>query len=93
MTALGGVLPQVLAFRPGLVLYNSGVDALGNDRLGRLAMTHAGLIARDRAVFTTFKAAAIPLALGIGGGYAEPIEDTITAYANTWTAARDVFDF
>jgi acetoin utilization deacetylase AcuC-like enzyme len=93
MTALAGVLPQVLAFRPGLVLYNSGVDALGNDRLGRLAMTHAGLIARDRVVFETFKAAGVPVALGQGGGYAEPIEDTIAAYANTWRVAREVYGF
>lgn len=93
LAALDEVLPRVRAFRPGLVLYNSGVDALSCDRLGRLAMTHAGLIARDRAVFTTFKAAGIPLALGIGGGYGEPIEATIEAYANTWLVAREVYGF
>lgn len=93
MTALAGVLLRVLAFRPDLVLYNSGVDALGSDRLGRLAMTHDGVMRRDRLVFDTFKAAGIPLALGQGGGYAEPIEDTITAYANSWRMAREVYGF
>ncbi len=93
MTALAEVLKRVVAFRPDLVLYNSGVDALANDRLGRLAMTHEGLMARDRLVFETFKAGGVPLALGIGGGYAEPIEDTVRAYANTWAVAREVYGF
>lgn len=93
MTALAEILPAVLAFRPDLVLYNAGVDPLASDRLGRLSLTHDGLMARDRHVFGTLKSAGIPLALGIGGGYAVPIEDTITAYANTWRVARQVYGF
>ena len=93
IAALAEVLPAVVAFRPDLVLYNSGVDPLVSDRLGRLSLTHAGLMARDRHVFETMQAAGIPLALGIGGGYAEPIEETIAAYANTWRTARGVYGF
>ena len=37
------VLPEVAPFRPEIVFYQSGVDGLAGDRLGRLALTHAGL--------------------------------------------------
>ena len=50
LEALAAVLPRVVEFRPGMVFYQSGVDALAGDRLGRLALTHEGLRARDRMV-------------------------------------------
>ena len=62
-------LDAVLGFRPDLVLYQAGVDPLEHDRLGRLALTYEGLMARDRLVFETFAKAGIPLSLGIGGGF------------------------
>jgi acetoin utilization deacetylase AcuC-like enzyme len=34
------VLPDVIAFRPDIVFFQSGVDGLACDRLGRLALTH-----------------------------------------------------
>ena len=39
--------PPPSAFRPDLVFYNAGVDPHADDRLGRLALTDAGLRARD----------------------------------------------
>ncbi len=91
LAALEEGLAAVFAFAPDLVLYQAGVDALEVDRLGRLALTHDGLMRRDRMVLGACKARGIPVALGIGGGYAEPIEETVTAYANSWRVARDVF--
>lgn len=70
MEALMGVLPKVLdAFAPDLILYQAGVDAHGEDRLGRLSLTDHGLEQRDRAVMREARRRAIPLASTMGGGY------------------------
>lgn len=86
-------LEAVIAFRPGLVLYQAGVDPLAEDRLGRLALSYDGLMARDQLVFETFAKAGIPLSLGIGGGYCDPIALSVHAYANSFAAAKAVYRF
>ncbi len=88
--ALADILPRIDAFRPELLLYLSGVDPLQQDRLGRLALTHDGLAERDRMVFEYCRLRGLPVAIAIGGGYAEPITDSVDAYANTFRVARDV---
>ena len=48
---IGDRLPELLdAIRPQLVLYNAGVDAHRDDRLGRLDLSDEGLMQRDRLV-------------------------------------------
>ncbi|WEK02498.1 MAG: histone deacetylase [Candidatus Sphingomonas phytovorans] len=59
--------------RPDLILYQAGVDPFGGDRLGRLALTHEGLIARDRLVAGLARKRGIPLASTVGGGYGEDV--------------------
>lgn len=81
---LNQVLPEVMAFGPQVIFYQSGVDALAGDRLGRLALTLDGLKQRDRLVLETSRG--IPLVITLGGGYAEPIERTAEAHANTFRA-------
>ncbi len=89
LSRLSEVLPEIAAFRPEVLFYQSGVDGLGGDRLGRLQLTHQGLIERDRTVCTFAGKNGIPLAITLGGGYADPIERTAEAHANTFrTAAR-----
>ncbi len=90
LAALSQRLPAVWAFRPDLVLYQAGVDPLKEDRLGRMALTHEGLMARDRMVLEGASARGIPVSIAIGGGYATPIELSVEAYVNTWRAARAV---
>lgn len=87
LSALGPALDRAFAFRPDLVIYLSGADPLASDTLGRLNLTFEGLIARDRRVFEAAKARSIPVSIAIGGGYADPIGDTVTAYANTFRTA------
>lgn len=66
------VLPQALdSFGPDLILYQAGVDPHADDRLGRLALSDAGLDARDRAVMREARRRGIPLASTMGGGYGE----------------------
>jgi acetoin utilization deacetylase AcuC-like enzyme len=86
-------LDAVLGFRPDLVLYQSGVDPLVHDKLGRLALSYAGLAARDHLVFATFASRGIPVSFGIGGGYCDPIELSVTAYVSTIAAAKAIHAF
>lgn len=90
LAALGERLPAVFAFRPDLLLYQAGVDPLKEDRLGRMALTHRGLIERDRMVLGAAMARGVPASIAIGGGYADPIEASVEANANTWRVARDL---
>ena len=48
---------------------------------------------RDRVVLSLCQRRGWPVAIVIGGGYAEPIEASITAYANTFRVAREVYGF
>ena len=93
LDALVGVLPRLADFRPDLLLYLAGVDPLAEDRLGRLSLTHDGLAERDRLVLEFCRRRGIPVSIAIGGGYAEPIEASVAAYANTLRMARWVFGF
>ena len=85
--ALADVLPLLDAFRPDLLLYLSGVDPLRQDRLGRLHLSHDGLIERDRMVFEYCRLRGLPVSIAIGGGYADPISESVRAYANTFATA------
>ncbi|MFV0298183.1 MAG: histone deacetylase [Hyphomicrobiaceae bacterium] len=93
LRALADVLPVIEAHRPDLVLSLSGADPLAEDRLGRLSLTQAGLYERDRIVFEMCRRRGFPVTIAIGGGYGVPISTTVTGYANTFRAARDVFRF
>jgi acetoin utilization deacetylase AcuC-like enzyme len=55
--------------RPDAVLYDAGVDALGEDRLGKLSLTPGGLRERDRHVIGYVVGRGIPCACVVGGGY------------------------
>jgi acetoin utilization deacetylase AcuC-like enzyme len=91
LAALEPALEQIAAFRPELLLYLSGADPLQSDRLGRLDLTLAGLAARDARVFEFCRARALPVSIVIGGGYADPITDSVDAYANTFRMAAEAF--
>lgn len=91
--ALADALPAIWAFKPHLVLYQAGVDPLAEDKLGRMALTYEGLMARDRMVLSACKDRGIPVSMAIGGGYASPIELSVEAYANTYRVAKEVWGF
>ncbi len=91
LDALDAALAQVWDFEPEIAFYLSGVDALASDVLGRLALTHEGLKARDRRVMGAAHARGIPLVVTLGGGYSNPIEFTAEAHANTFRIAAEIF--
>ena len=84
LQALRAHLDVVLdASQPDLVVYIAGADVYAGDRLGRLALTPRGIAARDRFVFDTLKARGLPWAMVMGGGYAEPIDETVSIQLST----------
>lgn len=74
-------------FQPGLIFYLAGADPLQGDRLGRLALSHAGLMERDRRVFEWARQRQAPVAFCMAGGYGQRIEDTVQAQFNTFSVA------
>jgi acetoin utilization deacetylase AcuC-like enzyme len=64
---LPGLLEDV---RPDLVLFNAGVDPHRDDKLGRLGLSEAGLMARERLVLESCLRRGVPVAGVLGGGYA-----------------------
>lgn len=93
LRALADALPAVWDFRPDIVLYQAGVDPLEQDKLGRMALTHDGLAARDCMVLGDAKARGVPVSMAIGGGYANPIEASVSAYAGTYREAKALWGF
>jgi acetoin utilization deacetylase AcuC-like enzyme len=69
LAALDGALARAAGFHADLAFYNAGVDPHAGDRLGRLALSDAGLRARDARVLAWARARALPLACVLGGGY------------------------
>lgn len=65
-------LPDVMAqFAPDFVLYQAGVDPHRDDKLGRLALSDAGLEMRDRLVLRAARERGLPIASALGGGYGD----------------------
>jgi len=87
---LADVLPRVVEYAPDFVVYQSGVDGLETDTLGRLSLSAAGLHARDAMVFDALKKHGKPVLLTLGGGYSQPIERTAEAHASTYRTAHAV---
>jgi acetoin utilization deacetylase AcuC-like enzyme len=93
LRALEPAVSRLLAeFRPGLVFYLAGADPHEGDRLGRLRLTHRGLRRRDELVLRACRDAAVPVAIALGGGYSQDLDDTVEAHCNTIRAARALFD-
>jgi len=68
----GELMPMIDQHRPQLLLYQAGIDCHADDRLGRLALSDAGLLARDEMVANAARQHGIPLAVTLGGGYGAP---------------------
>ena len=85
---LPGLIEQVA---PDMIFYQSAVDVLATDKLGKLALTQAGCKARDQYVLQQAKNANIPVAIVMGGGYSADIEDVVEAHCNTFRLAQQLF--
>lgn len=73
--------------KPDLMIYLAGADPHEGDRLGRLALTDAGMQARDHQVFEWAWQRRVPLAMVMGGGYGRDIESTLRVQVATYRVA------
>lgn len=93
LNALDGALDQVFdGFAPDFVIYLAGADPYAGDRLGRLALSIEGLAERDRRVLARCRDRTIPVAIAMAGGYANPIDDTVTIHFNTVKIAAECYE-
>lgn len=87
MEALTRHLPDVMAdFAPDFVLYQAGVDPHVDDKLGRLALSDAGLEARDRFVVRSCRSRGLPVASALGGGYGDDARVVAARHARSMLA-------
>ena len=83
LVRLERALPLVFESSPELIVYVAGADPFRSDRLGGLAMTFAGLRARDRMVFSAVRDRHLPVVVVLAGGYAVDVEDTVAVHVAT----------
>lgn len=85
---LENLLEQV---QPDFIFYQSGVDILDTDKLGRLSVTREGCKQRDQLVLRSAKVHKVPIVISMGGGYSPDFRDIIEAHANTYRLAQEIY--
>lgn len=92
LAALRAQLPGIIdRFRPQMMFYLAGADPYAGDRLGRLALSKAGLAERDRMVLRLARDTGLPVAVTMAGGYADEVDDIVDIHFNTVRTAFEVF--
>jgi len=84
--AMGGIDDAITALthaRPDVAFYLAGADPFEGDRLGRLALTKAGLRARDELVVERVRDSGAAVVVVLAGGYAHDVADTVDINAAT----------
>lgn len=76
-------------FDPQLLFYLAGADPHEGDRLGRLKLSHDGMVARDRRVFEWAWQRQLPMAFAMAGGYGKVLSTTIECQVNTFAVALE----
>ena len=77
--------------QPDHIFFQSGVDVLATDKLGKLALSREGCKTRDRIVLNYCKKHRIPVTISLGGGYSEKIIDIVEAHCNTFRLAQELY--
>lgn len=86
--ALENSLEQILqVFSPDFIFYQSGVDVLETDKLGRLGLSQTGVSLRDECIFKTIKSLGVPVVCTMGGGYSRSIKDIVDTHVKTFKMA------
>jgi acetoin utilization deacetylase AcuC-like enzyme len=73
-----------------MAFYLAGADPYEGDSLGRLALSKAGLAARDRLVLARCRAAGLPVAVLMAGGYGRQVADTVEIHLATVRTAVEM---
>lgn len=85
-----GIAAARAAGRYDIAFYVAGADPHERDRLGRLAVSMAGLAERDTMVLGTCARLGIPVVVVMGGGYGTDIEETVSIHFNSVMTAASL---
>jgi len=85
--------PLIEKVKPDSIFYQSGVDILRNDKIGKLSVTLKGCTMRDRLVFELAYRYKIPVTASMGGGYADNLDDIVEAHCNTYRIAKEIYNY
>ncbi len=77
--------------RADLAIYLAGADPYEDDRFGRLKLTKRGLAERDRLVLGRCRAAGLPVAVTMAGGYPRRVEDAVDIHFQTVRLAAEMW--
>lgn len=77
--------------QPDFIFFQSGVDVLQTDKLGRLGLSIEGCKKRDEMVLMRARIERIPIVASMGGGYSEDIKHILEAHANTYRLAQSIY--
>lgn len=78
--------------KPDFIFYQSGVDVLSTDKLGKISLSMSACKHRDELVLEFAKSFNIPIAVSMGGGYSEDIKHIVEAHCNTFRTAISLYD-
>ena len=81
----------VTDFTPEFIIYQSGVDVLESDKLGRLGMTLSGVRQRDSMVLNFGKSLGVPIMCCMGGGYSSQVSKIVDAHTQVYRIAQDLY--
>ncbi|MFP4095468.1 MAG: histone deacetylase [Cyclobacteriaceae bacterium] len=89
---LRDTLPRLIKQqKPDIIFYQSGVDVLATDKLGKLSLSKEGCRLRDRFVFQQARQHAVPIASSMGGGYSVRMADIVNAHCQTFEEAMAIY--
>ena len=89
LSILTSVLPEIItAYQPDFVFYQSGVDVLSSDKLGKLSLSVQGCADRDRFVFNLCRQYHLPVQCSMGGGYSPQLSAILRAHTNTFMMSQ-----
>lgn len=92
MNLLQKTLPRLIdRQKPDFIFYLAGVDVLGSDKLGKLALSKTACKVRDGFVFEQAIKNNIPVQVSMGGGYSPDIRDIVEAHCNTYRVANELY--
>lgn len=85
-----GFMTILSSFKPDFIFYQSGVDILGTDKMGRLGLTKEGCKKRDELVYSFAKQQSVPIVTTMGGGYSPQLKDIVNAHCETFKTAQEI---
>ena len=83
--------PALSRARPDVILYQAGADPYREDPYSPLDVGIEDLAARDACVFRAARAAGVPIAWVLAGGYTKDVTKVVEVHANTFAAATTTF--